>query len=311
MKMLLLSCIALFFSLPLVELSDPTADDVTQFLAWLDLNSNTECGQNLNSETLISQCQAVDTNANSGPKPTVDGSWADMCDAAGKTVTCANLKSFLHEDGTELYTKFKDCCNGCAGNDEYTGTQYTNCCAACPGPIDYFLFWAENNASTACDAQPNTFSTDCKKPDTLGGDATKYTAMCNTLITNVGCDNLDASHIGESPYTDFEKCCQNCEKKTTADDQMQCVHDDNCGAPPTTHITGSTGEKPTTVGPAPPTPPAPTTTTSVIPKTTTETEGEESDGNGTGPTDTSAPLLPPIAIWAKVIALTALIAKLL
>merc|ERR550532_1952535 len=113
-----------------------------------------------------------------------------------------------------------------------------------------------------------------------------YKPMCDKLAENVHCDGLKGDKIGESPYTDFKVCCETCNNtEHSANDRMDCVATKDCGALPTT--------KPT---------PAPKTTSSET------TEGGDSEGNST---DTSAPLLPPTAIWAKVIALTAMIAKLI
>jgi len=288
-------------------------DDVKSFLQWVKSNAATSCGTNYNDQNLQAECSA---NHDDPPKPTTQGYWAGMCEAVATTVKCANVPSDKNSDvGTELYKEFKTCCEGCGTQD-----SARDCCAACPNPIDYFLFWAENNASTEVCGDQESWDK-CVKPAKLGGTVAKgtsYAEMCTTLKTNVGCSELKAENFDKSPYTDFQECAKECKTKDVnnvapnADQQMQCVAESDCGAPPTTHTTGHTTEKQTTAGPAPPAPPpAPTTTATVIPKTTTETEGEDSDGNGTGPTDTSAPLLPPTAIWAKVIALTAMIAKLI
>lgn len=315
MRAQLLKCIAVLFSMPLVVFSGGEAkDDVKNFLAWLDAKAATECVDK-NGKTadnnLIDDCK-IGKDVDPGSQPSDTNKWDDMCEAAGKTVTCVYLPNSSESSDTKLYSEFKDCCTQCAKDnaDVSEATKATACCAACPNPIDYFLFWAENDAATACSSNSKSFpSADCTKPAKLGGKDAKdasYEKMCTTLENNVGCEGLDDP---DSPsFTEFKSCATGCKTKDTVDQQMGCVEDTNCGyIAPTTHTT----TKPATAGP--PTPPAPETTTSasVIPKTTTETEGEDSDGNGTGPTDTSAPLLPPTAIWAKVIALTALIAKLI
>jgi len=323
MRMLLLSYIALLFSMPLVVSSEATTD-VTNFLKWLSINAQKKCTSTEDSSDLINDCKGVTHDAvGDGPKPSEDGAWTDMCYAAGETITCANLPSATgtqDPQGTDLYKNFTNCCTQCAVDNPSTDNapQARGCCAACPSPIDFLLFWAEHKAQKGC--EDTNLVTNCNgaalgAADTFPGKSlnAKYKPMCEKLNENVGCDHLKEEEIEKPPFTDFKDCCKICNGSSykTADAQMDCVKDKNCGAPPTTHITGQTTKKQTTAGPAPPGPPAPTTTTTVIPKTTTETEGEDSDGNGTGPTDTSAPFLPPAAIWAKVIALTALIAKLL
>jgi hypothetical protein len=192
--------------------------------------------------------------------------------------------------GTDLYTNFIDCCTQCAVDSPDNGEESTACCAACPNPIDYLLFWAEHSDETQQSCDDKTAATSCmtakgNTASTFAGNdkGDHYKPMCDTLQANVPCD---AGKLKEAPYDDFKECCQKCQANNAEPDkQMECVHDDNCGAPPTTHTTGHTTEKQTTAKPGPPPPPAPTTTTTVIPKTTTETEGEESDGNGTGPTE--------------------------
>lgn len=290
MRMLHFTCIALLFSMPLVVFSQDT--DVTKFLAWLNKKAAMECATQKGA-SLVAHCQTGE----SPNTPTKQGDWNDMCDAAYKTVTCDNLPSNMippGPDGTQLYKNFTICCEKCAGDNpgpDEAG-KATACCAACPSPIDFFLFWAENSGPDC--TNDTSLAKNCNDAavgtaDTFAGNSENahYKPMCDKLAENVHCDGLTTDNLQKPPFTDFKDCCEKCNGSsyTTADEQMDCVAKKDCGAPPTT--------KPT---------PAPKTTSSET------TEGGDSEGNST---DTSAPLLPPTAIWAKVIALTAMIAKLI
>merc|ERR1711879_351940 len=189
------------------------------------------------------------------------------------------------------------------------------CCAACPNPILYFLYWAEHDCKTDDDGCANKadavdITTHCSnaKPVSMtdGGEITQWKAMCTTLNDTIGCSGLQ--NQDNYPYSDFNTCCVSCEKKDGENDptptqQMTC-----CAAcPPETHTTTDKTGGTTTENPAPKS----VVTTTAAPVTsagkTTEDVSEATSTEQSTSIDTSAPLLPPYAICAKIIVITALI----
>merc|ERR1719499_1967650 len=115
------------------------------------------------------------------------------------------------------------------------------------------------------------------------------------------------------PYSDFKACCGDCEQETLVggDAAAQLTHQMECCShcPPETHTTTDKTEKTTTDGPTS------VVTTTATPASsagkTTEDVSEATSTEQSTSIDTVAPLLPPNAICAKIIAITALIAQLL
>merc|ERR1711972_717370 len=119
--------------------------------------------------------------------------------------------------------------------------------------------------------------------------------------------------MDEYPYNAVKECCVSCEQeKSQGDAGAQLTHQMECcsACPPETHTTTDKTVGTTTAKPAP----SSVVTTTAAPVTsagkTTEDVSEATSTEQSTSIDTSAPLLPPYAICAKIIVITALIAHL-
>jgi len=317
--MRLLGAIGILFCIQLQRVFADTANNnVPGFVTWAKQTAYSSCnsggGQGDKDQTMINACNAACTDGTA-----TTNTWNSMCDTLGKTVKCANIPDTSNGEDNELFTEFTTCCGACDPTD-------TKCCAECPNPVMYFLYWAEHDCKTdvdACDSQEDLkdFTPECNnaKPVSItdAGESTQWDAMCTTLKEKVGCSGLQKQD--ENPYSDFNSCCEKCEKKKdgqndpTPTQQMTCCAATCCAdcppvTPPTTVATVPTNENKTTT-------PAEHKQTTAAPVTsagkTTEDVSEATSTEQSTSIDTSAPLLPSYALWTKVIALSALIAQIL
>lgn len=261
-------------------------DDVPGFVNWAEQTAYTECtsngGQGDAADNAMAQaCKNACTQDAQGTHSTA---WDPMCDTLGHTIKCENIPDTGKEN--ELFTAFIYCWDDCTSHN-------TSCCAECPNPVEFFLYWAEhdckNDVCRNSSAQKHSkvlrryINADVinacipAKPVSMTYyiENLSWSEMCVTLNDKIGCSGLQKP--SEYPYRDFKTCCVSCEKESdVVNDQMLCCAD--CWTkitPPTTESTTVTAD------------------------------------NTTEESSTSAPLLPPTAIWAKVTILTAMIAQLL
>jgi len=166
-------------------------------------------------------------------------------------------------------------------------------------PIDTFLEWADGDCTTGCgDSSTYKILSNCEAamPQRMDVTDTDWNPMCATL-DGIGCTSITGK---DKTYKAFKSHCTDCKTKDDGGKQSPGVNDafqmDCCA----TFVVPT--EK-TTAGPNKPTEKSTTTPDSSSEETT--------DATSTEPSDTSSPLLPPNAICAKIIAITALIAQLL